>query len=163
MRKGLLRALSMLLIMALCLLPCSCGGKTEYCEIGIVLPDGFKESEAGGGFDRVYSSGTESVGIFRISFDAAIDEGISTTMSAMKFAEYYRDESGLVTDILQDGTVAYFIHVFEDADGTRYFHLPTFYRTPYAYFVIIFTAVGDYDAEVERRFLDIASTVYLID
>ena len=150
------------LVLLVSVLLCSCEGKTEYCEIGIVLPDGYEELDSESSFDRVYANGTDAVGIFRVSFEAAIDDGVPTTLSAKKFAEYYLEQSGLVTEVEERDNIPYFVYV-EEQDGQRYMHVPTFYRTPYAYFIITFTSAGGGDEEKLGEFLEIASTVYLIN
>ena len=74
------------------------------------------------------------VGISRLSHITATENGILATHSPLKFAEIYRDRTGHDEAIFEYGDVPYYSYVSNK--GYRY--IPTFYRTPYAYFIITF-------------------------
>ena len=128
-----------------------------------MLNEDFKEHDSDGAFDLAYSNGSLVVGIYRISFEAAVDEGVPVTMSALKFAKYHLGLTGKDAEVCEDGTVAYYTYVTEDESGTRYFYMPTFYRTPYAYFIITFITRAQDTEQSQKYFLELASTVYLND
>ena len=124
----------------------SCSTRRTHCEISIDLPSSFTDYDAGKSFDLAYSDGSIIVGILRLSHDACIADSVPTTLSAEKFAEFYRSRSAGVSDLGEVetyGDVAYFTYTLEADNGGKYYYMPTFYTSPFAYFLISF--ITDYN------------------
>ena len=118
---------------------CSDKNIMQFCELGIVLPSDFTEYDSSDSFDLSYSDGLMIVGFTRVSFVAAMDDGIPTTLTPMKFAELYRARTDLEEyELFEHGDVVYLEYSLESEHGGVYHYMPTFYVTPYAYFVIMF-------------------------
>ena len=142
----------------------ACSGERvfEHCELGIRLPRAFKEKEAREGFDLEASDGHISVGITRFSFDAVIKDGILATHTPLKFAEVYQGliEAATVGPLRESGDIPYFIYRETTAAGEVFF-MPTFYRTPYAYFVITFVSQSDITDSMLDELLGYAKSVFV--
>ena len=152
----------LLILSTLTATACSGDRAFEYCELGIRLPRSFKEREAREGFDLEVSDGYITVGITRYSFDAVIKDGILATHTPLKFAEVYKGlmEGVPVGPIRESGDIPYFIYKGASASGEAYY-MPTFYRTPYAYFVITFVSSSDISDRTREQFLAYAGTVFV--
>ncbi len=161
-----LRVLAALLVLSLVFLLASCAPRYEHCELGIRLPESFERYEIGKAYDVAYSDGTMIVGMLRFSFGACPNAGIPITMDQYRWAEYYLEHAeGLdnLSEIKTRGSTPYFTYTMEGDDGATYRYIPSFYITPYAYFVITFIFGEDYAAEATLEALDYIDTVYLID
>jgi len=145
-------------LFALCFSLFSCSGevRAEHCELGILLPRGFDKKDTDGVFDVVYSDGELTVGITRISYASLVDEGISPTLSPRAFAELYKRGEGIDKTVHEYGDTVYYTYTL---GSERY--LPTFYRTPYAYFIITFAFAEGGAWDIEGA-LELTNTVYLI-
>ena len=158
MKKKILALL--VLVCTVVLGSCSREINVEHCEMGIVLPSEFKEYNADGAFDIAYACDTVIVGISRISYEAAIADGISATLTAKQFANLYKTANlhdGRVRDF---GDVPYYSYkITTDTASLSYYQ--TFYKTPYAYFVITFItpSVGGVSS---NDILNLTNNVYLI-
>ena len=159
---------ALLLLLSLSL--SSCGGgnekdgiKIEHNELGIVLPRSFSRLDASDSFDIAYSNGEIFVGILRISLDYAAEANMPTTLTPMKLCEYYRRESETEnsSSIAVHGDVPYYSYVAGKDEGA-YFYLPSFYVTPYAYFVITFITPVERGEALTEEILSYISGVYLI-
>ena len=161
----LTRVLALLLLFSLSfsLLSCS-GGNIEYCELGISLPEDFKKTDGGETYDLAYSNGVIFVGILRISHDAAAEVSMPTTMTPLKLAELHLLENGMAgenSEIREEGDVPYY--TYKSGEGMAdYFYMPTFYCTPFAYFIITFITPAPVGDASIPEILSYVSTVYLI-
>ena len=157
------RTLSLLLciLMTLFAVSCSSDVRAEHCELGIVLPAGFEKIDTDLAFDLAYSDGEMVVGITRLSFDAVYESGIPATVSIREFAELYQMSSGMKQIIYDFGDTVFYSYT-KIGSGTAYQYVPTFYKTPYAFFVITFIidSLGWRSAE---EALELSSSVYLIN
>ena len=160
------KALSFILL--ICFLSClfSCQEKMKnvsYCEFGLSLPSYLEVYDSGGSFDLALKSEDLVVGIVRLSFEAAIDDGIPSTLSPLKFASLYRDlieREDISTEPVQVGDVVYFTYT-SDENGSELVYMPTFFKSFYAYFVVMFIGVStDVESHVERC-LEYGRTAYL--
>jgi hypothetical protein len=144
---------------------CSHERRVEYCELGIVLTDDFITYESEGAFNVAYSDGSVIVGISRYSFVDCIDVGLLTTYTPMKLAEVYLEMLDRTVDegVTRRGDVPYFTYTDTAEDGSSFFYMPTFYRTPYAYFVITFITPKVREAEGRVEFYGYMDTVYLLE
>lgn len=161
--KGFLSTL-LILAMLLTLPSCNRDRRVEYCELGIILPKDFDEYDSGGAYNIAYSDGKTIVGIARYSFVDCEEYGLLTTFTPMKLAEVYLDMMDRTVDetVKKQGDVPYFTYTETADDGSQYFYMPTFYRTPYAYFVITFITPKVREVQGRVEFLEYIKTVYLI-
>ena len=153
------KLLSFVLALALSvsLISCSDGdGAFSYCEMSIPLTEDFYpvESEK---FDATYSNGNYAVAILRISFVAAVMDGIPETLSAHDFGEIWLERCDRDANMIS-GDLAY-CEYYEDAGGIEYFYLEAFYRSPYAYFVVLFTTAAELESTGRVDFLKFAKNV----
>ncbi len=145
------------------LLLTACGGtvRAEHCELGINLPNGYKKHDTGGAFDLSYASDTIVVGITRISHSAAINDNIPPTLEPKGFCELYMSRAGHTGDVFLYGDVPYYTYTNTGEGGKSYTCAATFYRSPYAYFVITFITDSIFGASLEDM-LSLTNGVYLI-
>ena len=157
------RALSLLLILVLLLSLTSCSDEVhaQHCELGIVLPKDFMEIDTDASFDLAYSDGDAVVGLTRLSFDAVFESGIPATVSVRELAELYQASHGVKHIIYAYGDTVYYSYTVE-RDGAVYIYMPTFYKTPYAFFVITFILHGAGEWTAEEA-LALTSSVYLVN
>lgn len=161
MKRTLLAAL---LIICLALSSCSNVKAVEYCELGIVLTKDF-EPCASDAFHSAYSNGDSFVGITRYSFADCVNNGLLTTYSPLKFAEVYLEmmDRTVLEGITEYNSVPYFIYTVTDSDGNELMYMPTFYRTPYAYFIITFITPAARYYEAKEEFLGYIKTAYIVE
>jgi hypothetical protein len=158
-------AITLLLTLLFSFSSCSNARKIEYCELGIVLTKDFEEYDSEGSFSVAYSDGNTIVGISRYSFVDCEQLGLLTTFTPLKLANVYLDMMDRTVDekVKQHGDVPYFTYTQTDKDGVSYFYMPSFYRTPYAYFVITFITPKSREAEGRVEFYGYMDTVYLLE
>ena len=154
----------LILAIVVSLASCQKDKRVEYCELGIVLPKEFTPYDSDGAFNVAYSDGNSIVGILRYSFVDCDELGIATTFTPYKFAGVYLDmlDRQVDTPVKEHGDVPYFTYTVTKDDGSRYFYMPTFYRTPYAYFVITFITPKAREDAGRAEFLQYTSTVYIL-
>ena len=161
MRRIILISVALLLVAAT-LLSCKDAEPIfEHCELGIRLPSEFDPHDSDGAFDAAWSDGETVVGMYRISFDAAVDQEVPLTLSALGFAEYYLGLTDKTAEIAEYGTVAYYYYLSTAGGGGEYMYLLTFFRTPYSYFIISFISSSEDMENKISDYLELASTVYL--
>ena len=132
-----------------------------WCELGMVLDEKFEKEDTGGAFDVAYSDGLAVVGFTRMSFEAAINDGIPETLSAYKFSEEYKKRTDLedyVTLWLED--VPY-ISYYTDEGIAEYFHIVAFYRSHHAYFAVVFVVNSTYQWDYRIKFNEFMLSAYL--
>ena len=156
----------LLLILALLtsLTSCSNEKRVEYCELGIILTDDFITYDTDGAFNVAYSDGNVIVGIARYSFVDCEQLGLLSTYTPLKLASVYLDMMDRTVDetVKRYGDIPYFTYTETAEDGSSYFYMPTFYRTPYAYFVITFITPKAREDEGRVEFFSYMDTVYLL-
>lgn len=165
--KKIKLSVSILLVLSLLFSFASCSNeqRVEYCELGIVLTKDFAPYETDGAFNVAYSDGNVIVGFARYSFVDCETVGLKTGYTPKKLAEVYLDMMGRTVDetVKMEGDIPYFSYTDIAEDGSSYFYMPTFYRTPYAYFVITFITPKVREAEGRVEFSRYMKTVYLLD
>ena len=154
-----------MLAMILSFVSCSRHERFEYCELGIILTKDFTAYDSEGAFNAAYSDGSTIVGFARYSFVDCEQLGLLTTFTPTKFAEVYLEMMGRIVDdgVTRYGDVPYFTYTEVASDGSQYFYMPSFYRTPYAYFVITFITPRAREVEGRVEFLKYIDTVYLLE
>ena len=158
--------IALLLILALLtsLTSCSNEKRVEYCELGIILTDDFITYDTDGAFNVAYSDGNVIVGIARYSFVDCVELGLLSTYTPLKLASVYLDMMDRTVNetVKSYGDIPYFTYTETAEDGSSYFYMPTFYRTPYAYFVITFITPKAREDEGRVEFFSYMDTVYLL-
>ena len=142
------------MLISLLLMLCSCRGEDYYthCELTLPLAEEY-ERVASESFDAVFSDGTATVYMTRISFDAAFADGIPDTYSALELARFYRlNNAHTDLEINTASHVPRYSYFGSDGDETV-FMMHTFYRTPYAYFIITYSAPASLISEYENDFV----------
>lgn len=129
----------------------------SYCELIIPLGEDFKEV-SNKDFDITYSNGEYVVAILRISYVAAVKEGIPETMTTVEFAEFWLEKCGRSANVITS-PLAY-AEYYDDSSGTENFYLEAFYRSKYAYFVVLFATKSEAEDEGRADFLNYAQGVY---
>ena len=165
MRKKIFISLILIFSILLSFASCKKEKRVEYCELGVVLTKDFELYDSDGAFNIAYSDGKTIVGISRYSFVDCDELGLLTTYTPFKFAEVYLEmtDRQIDEDIKVAGDIPYFSYTNQKSDGSVYFYMPTFYRTPYAYFVITFITPKAREDEGRVEFLEYMSTVYLLN
>ena len=161
------RAVSLILLvcMLFSLSSCSNEKKFEYCELGIVLTKDFEAYNSSGAFHAAYSDGTTIVGFTRYSFVSCEENGLLTTWTPRKFASVYLEMMERTVDegIKMVNEIPYFSYTNTDSSGNKYYYMPTFYRTPYAYFIITFITPDVRKEEGRAEFFEYIKTVYILE
>ncbi len=162
MKRSILKlsslALAALLLMSLFI---SCGEQIYgHAELRIDLPSDYSEYEAQG-FDSSYVSGTSIVGILRISFEAGLTQGIADTYMPREFAEFYLEKLGRDATVEMLGDAAYYQYT-DYGETENYYYLSAFYRSKYAYFVILFACPEDEFKTQQPAFFEYAKSVVFI-
>lgn len=113
-------------------------------------------------FDAVWSNGKYTVALLRISFVAAVNEGIAETMTPYEFGLFWIDKCELDANIINGGTVYCEYYAYGTDGEAEVFYLEAFYRTAYAYFVILFAAPVTEEEAGRVDFLNYAKSVYFL-
>ena len=157
------RAISALLITVLLFLV-SCGDdstKYSHCEMVLPLDSDFYEIE-NSDFDVAYTNGVAAVAVLRLSFAAAFMQGIPETFNTDEFGRFWLRQCEREGEIKRHNGIAHCTYLQSDGK-TSYFCLAAFYRTQYAYFVVVYTVGESVKNEWESRFLNYISTTYFVD
>ena len=165
MKKNILVSIVLIFAILTSFVSCTNDKRFEYCELGLILTKDFESYDSGGSFNVAYSDGNTIVGIARYSFVDCIEVGLLTTYTPRKLAEVYLNMMDRTIDdginVYQD--VPYFTYTETTEDGSSFFYMPTFYRTPYAYFVITFITPKSREAQGRVEFLGYIDTVYILN
>lgn len=133
----------------------------SHCEMVLPLTEDFEVIE-NSDFDVAYSNGTAAVALLRISFSAAFIQGIPETFNTEEFGAFWLRQCSRTAEITRYRTIAHCTYE-ERSGGTDYYCLAAFYRTQYAYFVVICTVKSTLKDEWNPKFLDYISGVYFVD
>ena len=136
-------------------------GVIEHCEMRLTLGEDFYKTE-NPDFDITYTNGEYIAAVLRITFVAAVREGIGETMTPFEFAEYWIDRCGRLAVARQEG-VAFCEYYDESERGESFYYLEAFYRSQYAYFVVLFAAAKDDESAAREKFLEYANSVIFVD
>ena len=140
----------LLTVLALSLSMFSCQ-EVKYGHCELILPlDADYRSAKDDGVDAVFTNGVYAVGILRISFAAGFNQGISETLSARELAELWKAKTDKDVTVHTDEKTPYYFY-FKDG----YFYTNGFYRSPYAYFVVLLSAPEELYPECFDGFIEI--------
>ena len=158
------RVISLLVLIVFSLSLFGCGGDVTFTclDINITLPNGYFEADAGNSANMLLTNNESTVSIKRLSVVEAEAEGISGSYSAKQFAEFFLINNELEGKVASHGDVPYYSY-YDTSSSVRLFCISAFYRTPYAYFIIIFATSPDREAEAREEFFGaMASVTYNI-
>lgn len=156
-------AILLLFASLLSFLACSSGKAYTYCEIGIEIPRSYRRFDAEGDYDMAFKDGRSVIGIRRFSFEAVVEDGILSTHTAFKFAEIYRErlEGVSPSPMREHGYIPYFTYT-RYSGGTSYTYMPAFFRTPYAYYMVVLVSENGINDGGRVKFLEILDTFYIL-
>ena len=159
-------AIMLALVMAVSLF--SCGEEQDEqkvftcAELSITLSADYREATPTDSTNMLLTDGKSTVTFKRLSVIDAEEEGISPSYTDFQFAEFFLINSDI------DGVIARYAdtpyYTYYDGEGaSRLFCLSAFYRTPYAYFIVIFATSASREADArEEYFAALKSVVYEI-
>ena len=156
------RTLSALLIIVSLVTLFGCDGEKvntlSHCEFRMPLPDEYSAVESND-YDAVYSNGSYMIALTRISFIAGMmGEGIPETLTEVEFAELYLEKCSREASVINDGVT--YVEYYDMSGNDELFYLEAFYRSPYAYFVVLFVSGASLEDSARPEFLDFAESVY---
>ena len=152
------KILTLIITLSLCLSLFSCSEEVfSYCELRLPLPNDFEEIE-NENFNATYSNGNYAVAVLRVSFVDAIIEGISETMSAYEFGEFWLESCKRRATLKTDSFV--YCEYNDKVGGVKYYYFATFYRSAYAYFTVLFMTVEELKTEGRKDFAEYAKNLY---
>lgn len=142
------RILSLFILAVLSVSLCGCSDVSEFtcAELTVSLPDGYTERERPEGANMLLSDGTSTVTLRRTSLADAHKAGIPSGYSAVDFAELFLEMSEVEGELLDYHSTPYYTY-YVTKDGVRLFCLASFFRTPYAYFIIVFATRAELEEE----------------
>lgn len=139
----------------------SCGEDYSHCELTLSLTEDFERRETDE-FDLMYSNGACACALLRISFAAAITQGIPDYLTAYEFGKTWLKICGRESTVITLPEVDY-CEYYESQEKTDYYYLAAFYRSPYAYFVVLYCVDKSLESEWSGRFLKFAKTSFFND
>lgn len=151
------RAISLILVLAaLAALLVSCSDERDFthCELTLTLPKDFEERKSDN-FDLLVTNGEATVGILRITFNAAFNQGIPETFTAKQFASFFMYNSKKEAELYTFDGVPYYSYI-ESSGSKSLFCLATFYRTQYAYIYVLYSTEKSKESEWRENFLSYA-------
>lgn len=153
------RILSVIVILTLSLSLIACGENAFVCgELSITLPGGYTERERPEGANMLISDGKSTLTFRRISLLDASELGIPAGLSAGDFAELFLEESGVTGVISSYNRTPYYTYYAKGA-SVNLFTLCAFYRTPYAYFILIFATGEERESEGREEYFSALDSV----
>ena len=156
-KRVLLRLIALVMILSLA----SCNSDTVYshCELVLPLEDEYVELESAV-YDKVYTNETYVITVTRISFEAGMNEGIPETLSLPQFAEYYLKKCSREANIIK-GEIVY-CEYYASEGGVEHFYFESFYRSPYAYFIVLFASDSSIEEEARNDFIEYAKNIKFV-
>ena len=133
----------------------------RHCELRLPLYEGFYEVK-NENYDALFSNGKYMIALTRIPFESAMKyDNIPETLTDVEFGELYLEKCEREAEVYKKG-VAY--TEYSDMSGeSELYYLEAFYRSPYAYFALLFASHASLSEEARTEFLDLAGKVYFIN
>lgn len=157
------RLISLLLLLSCLTGLVACGDEEEGGfktftseELSITLSDSFYQAEDPTS-NLLLTNGKMTVSFKRLSFIDAEASGVSAAYSDVRFANYFLQNSGIDSEVFMSGDTPYYTYYSEGE--TRLFCLASFYRTPYAYFILIFATSADLERSARDEIFAALKTV----
>ena len=149
-------ALILTAVLMLSLVCCKNEPEYSHCELILPLTSDYREVE-NENFDVTYSNGKNMVAVIRISFVAGLGEGIPETMTAVEFRDFWLNKLNRQA-ILSDGDTAY-CEYYDGKGEDEIYYLEAFYRSQYAYFVVLFATSATRESLGRSEFLNYIENV----
>lgn len=147
-------------VLILSMLSCGKGTDFSHAEFEIPLSDDYYEIE-NENFDATFTNGRNLVAVLRISFVAGLKEGIAETMTPYEFAEFWLERCEREANVVDDGII--YCQYYDASGGKEQLYIEAFYRSEYAYFVLLLATGAEYEAEEFDTLLDYAKGVHIGD
>ena len=133
----------------------------SHAEMTLPLPDSFERIDKEN-YDAAFTDGEVVITVLRLSFSAAFNDGIPETMNSNEFAHFWINKSGKNYEIKLHGGVDYAEYT-EDVNGEEYYYVSAFYRTQYAYFVVVFATHGSLADARRNDILSYMGSIYFVN
>lgn len=152
------KLLALFLAVLISLFSSSCGKDEIYshCELIIGLSSDFDEVE-NKDFDVTYSNGKYMVAIVRISYVAGMLDGIPETLTPLEFGELWLTRCMRVATVMS-GNITY-TEYYSGIGDEEHYYFEVFYRSKYAYFVVLFATLSKNETEGREDFIRYAESV----
>ena len=139
----------------------SCGGKNSFtcADLTLTFDKGFYEQESGE-YDLLVTNGQATAALTRLSFVDAMSQNISGAMSADAFAKYLLLKKGQTAEVFMRKEYAYCTYREKTEDGELYC-MATFYRTAYAYVVVMYATAASYESQYREKFFEYADSAVM--
>ena len=130
-----------------------------HADLTLTFDKDFRE-EKSEDYDLLVTNGKATAALSRLSFVDALRQDISATMSAQEFAEYMLLKTGKSATVFIRGDYAYYTYREVMADGEVY-SMATFYRTAYAYVVVLYATSAVRELEYREKFFEYADSAVM--
>ncbi len=147
-------------VLSLSVISCEKKHKYSHCELVLPLTSDYQRVE-NENFDVAYSNGKSMVAALRISFVAGMNEGIPETLTTVEFRDLWLDRLNREA-ILFDEEITY-CEYYDGEDENEIYYLEAFYRSRYAYFVVLFATNVRNEENGRREFLSYIDKIYFLD
>ena len=139
----------------------SCGKKQSftYADLTLTFDNGFYE-EKSEDYDLLVTNGQATAALTRLSFVDAIKQDISGAMSADAFANYLLSKKGESAQVFMRKEYAYYTYREVTAEGELYC-MATFYRTAYAYVVVMYATAASRESQYREKFFEYADSAVM--
>lgn len=153
------KIIGLIIVLSVTLSCDSCGGTKSFtcADLTMTFPSAYEEADAEGEANMLLTDGKSTVSIKRLSFIDAEKQGVNSSYSDAQFAKFFLINSGIDGTVSTYSDVPYYTY-YDDAGSVRLFCVAAFYRTPYAYFIVIFATSADREREVRDEFFEIITT-----
>lgn len=150
---------ALFLLFALILSFTSCKENSfTLAELTVTLPDGYTERERPSGVNMLLSDGEGIVTFRRISFIDAEGDGVPVGLSDDEFAKYFLEKSGISGVIASYNTTPYYTY-YQTSEGIRLVNIAAFLRTPYSYFIIVFSTAEEREQIGREEFFSVIDSI----
>lgn len=155
------KIITAVLLFATALSITSCGGKKSftYADLTLTLDRDFYEEDSAD-YDLLVTNGKATAALTRLSFVDAIEQNVSGAMSADAFANYLLLKNGQSADVYMRKEYAYYTYYETTSEG-RLYCMATFYRTAYAYVVVLYATSSSREAEYREKFFEYADSAVM--
>ena len=139
----------------------SCGSDKSftYADLTLTFDKDFRE-QTSEDYDLLVTNGEATAALSRLSFIDALQQDVSITMSAGEFAEYMLLKTGKSASVFSRGDYAYYTYRESAKEGELYC-MATFYRTAYAYVVVLYATAAVHESDYREKFFSYADSAVM--
>ena len=130
-----------------------------YADITLTFDKDFRE-EKSDDYDMLLTNGEVTAALTRLSFVDALNQNISAAMREEEFAKYLLLKSGKDMEVLRRGDYAYYTYREKTSSGELYC-MATFYRTAYAYVVVLYATSVTLETKYSEKFFEYADSAVM--